>query len=91
MNWLREPSKRTLQALFYLAASLCAAMLVLGALAAIFDNALVVRIYGGLTAAVALIVGGSFARRAWLAASATSAPLVDGSGLSSSYGTLPPH
>ena len=65
MNLLREPSKQTLQVLLYLGVSLCAAMLVLGTLAAVFNSALVVRIYGGLTAAVALVVGGGMAWHAW--------------------------
>ena len=65
MNLLREPSKQTLQILLYVGVSLCASMLVLGTLAAVFNSALVVRIYGGLTAAVALIVGGGMAWQAW--------------------------
>ena len=64
MNLL-QPSKQTLQVLLYLGVSLCVTMLVLGTLAALFYSALVVRIYGGLTAAVALIVGGSMAWQAW--------------------------
>ena len=65
MNLLREPSKRTLQVLLYLGVALCASMLVLGTLAAVFNSALVVRIYGGLTATVALIVGGGMAWHVW--------------------------
>jgi hypothetical protein len=45
-------------------------MLVVGTLAAIFENAVIVRIYGGLTAAVALVVGTLMFRRAWPAAAA---------------------
>jgi len=65
MNLLREPSKRTLQVLLYLGVALCASMLVLGTLAAVFNNALVVRVYGGLTATVALIVGGGMVWHVW--------------------------
>ena len=65
MNLLREPSKQTLQVLLYLGVAMCAAMLVVGTLAAVFDNALIVRIYGGLTAATALVVGGGMAWHAW--------------------------
>ena len=65
MKLLREPSKQTLQVLLYLGVAMCAAMLVVGTLAAVFDNALIVRIYGGLTAATALVVGGGMAWHAW--------------------------
>ena len=64
MNLL-HPSKQTLQILLYVGVSLCASMLVLGTLAAVFNSALIVRIYGGLTAAVALLVGGGMAWQAW--------------------------
>jgi hypothetical protein len=65
MNLLREPSKQTLQVLLYLGISLCVIMLALGTLAALLNSALIVRIYGGLTAAAALIVGGGMTWQAW--------------------------
>jgi len=67
---LLQPSKRTVQVLTYIGVFLCASMLVVGMLAVIFENAVVVRIYGGLTAAAALIVGTVMSRRAWPAAAA---------------------
>jgi disulfide bond formation protein DsbB len=44
---------------------LCAVLLVIGSLAAIFEDAPVVRIYGGLTSVMAVIVGTAIARRLW--------------------------
>ena len=67
---LLQPSKRTVQVLTYVGVFLCASMLFVGTLAAILENAVIVRIYGGLTAAVALIVGTLISRQAWPAAAA---------------------
>ena len=67
---LRQPSKRTVQLLTYIGVFSCASMLVVGTLAAVFENAVIVRIYGGLTAAVALVVGTLMSRRAWPAPAA---------------------
>jgi hypothetical protein len=67
---LLQPSQRTVQVLTYLGVFLCASMLVVGTLAAIFESAVVVRIYGGLTAAVALIVGTVISRPVWPASAA---------------------
>jgi hypothetical protein len=67
---LLQPSKRTVQVLVYIGVFSCASMLVVGTLAAIFENAAIVRIYGGLTAAVALIVGTVMSKRVWPAPAA---------------------
>ena len=67
---LLQPSKKTIQVLTYVGVFLCASMLVVGTLAAIFENAVIVRIYGGLTAAVALIVGSVISRPVWTAPAA---------------------
>ena len=67
---LLQPSNRTIQVLTYAGVFLCASMLVVGMLAAIFENAVVVRIYGGLTAAAALLMGTVLSRRVWPAAAA---------------------
>jgi energy-converting hydrogenase Eha subunit B len=69
MNLL-HPSKRTAQVLTYIGVFLCASMLVVGTLAAIFESAVVVRIYGALTAAAALIVGTVISRPVWPASAA---------------------
>jgi hypothetical protein len=69
MNLL-HPSKRTVQVLTYIGVFLCASMLVVGTLAAIFESAVVVRIYGALTAAAALIVGTVISRPVWPASAA---------------------
>lgn len=57
--------KRRKLLLAYLGVLACASLLILGSLAAIFEEALVVRIYGALAAVMALIVGGTIARRVW--------------------------
>jgi hypothetical protein len=44
---------------------LCGLMLIVGALAALFEDALIVRIYGGLVAAMAVVVGTGIGRRVW--------------------------
>lgn len=62
---LLKPSNRTVQVLSYIGVFLCASMLIVGTLAAVFESAVVVRIYGGLTAAVALIVGTVISRPVW--------------------------
>jgi len=67
---LLHPSKKTVQVLTYVGVFLCASMLVVGTLAAIFENAVIVRIYGGLTAAAALIVGSVISRPFWPAPAA---------------------
>ena len=67
---LLQPSKKAIQVLAYVGVFLCASMLVVGTLAAIFENAVVVRIYGGLTAVVALIVGTAISRPFWPASAA---------------------
>lgn len=69
---LLQPSKKTVQVLAYAGVFLCASMLVVGTLAAIFESAVVVRIYGGLTAAVALVVGAVISRPVWPASAALS-------------------
>lgn len=51
--------------LAYLGVAACASLLIIGALAAIFEEAAVVRIYGGLAAVMALVVGSTTARRIW--------------------------
>ena len=60
-----EKVKRRNLVLAYLGLVLCASLLIIGALAAIFEEALVVRIYGGLSAVMALVVAGPIARRVW--------------------------
>ena len=60
-NRRRRPS----QVLAYVSVLLCAALLVVGALAAIFETAVIVRTFGGLTAVAALIVGTVISRRLW--------------------------
>jgi len=67
---LLHPSTRTVQVLSYIGVFLCASMLVVGTLAALFESAAVVRIYGGLTAAAALIVGTVVSRAVWPASTA---------------------
>lgn len=67
---LLQPSKRTIQVLTYIGVFSCASMLVLGTLAAIFESAVIVRIYGALTAVAALVVGTVMSRQAWPAAAA---------------------
>ena len=67
---LLQPSQKTVQLLTYIGVFSCASMLVVGTLAAIFEHAVIVRIYGGLTAAAALIVGTLMFRRAWPGAAA---------------------
>ena len=67
---LLQPSKKTIQVLAYVGVFLCASMLVVGTLAAIFESAVIVRVYGGLTAAVALIVGTVISRPVWPAPAA---------------------
>jgi len=62
---LLQPSKKTIQVLTYVGVLLCATMLVVGALAAIFETAVIVRTYGGLTAVAALIVGTVISRPLW--------------------------
>lgn len=64
MTPAERPTTRRL-VLFYLGMLLCALMLIIGALAAIFENAPVVRIYGGLASVMSLIVGYTIARRIW--------------------------
>ena len=56
---------KAIELLTYLGIAFCAAMLIIGALAAIVENAPVVRIYGGLTCVMAAIVGHTLARRIW--------------------------
>ena len=51
--------------LTYLGVAACASLFIIGTLAAIFEEAAVVRIYGGLAAVMALAVGGTTARRVW--------------------------
>jgi disulfide bond formation protein DsbB len=60
-----ERLTRPYQRLAYLGMLLCAVLLVVGSLAAIFEDAPVVRIYGGLTSVMAVIVGTAIARRLW--------------------------
>lgn len=60
-----ERPTRTFQLLAYLGIVLCAFMLVIGALAAIFEDAPVVRVYGALASLMAVIVGHTIARRIW--------------------------
>ena len=59
---------KPLQVVAYIGVSLCAASLILGALAALFEDAPILRIYGGLTAAMAIVVGSTIARWVWVRA-----------------------
>ena len=52
----------------YLGVSLCAVMLVVGALAAVLEDAAILRIYGALTAVTAIVVGSAIARSVWVRA-----------------------
>ena len=56
------------QLLAYLGVASCGLLLVVGLLAALFEDAAAVRLFGALTALAAAIVGGTVGRRVWIRA-----------------------